>query len=175
MSFYTIAFQGSTGVGALALGAVAQATSVDTGLLVLAGGLVFGGAATLRLRLPRPGDINVMPADSMPLRDAPPATEGTVLVIARYDVAPGSEEAFLARSDRLRHFRQRTGAVEWRLFVDERRPGRYVETFLVGSWEEHERQHARATQNDEALLAELNAFLVPGTRRVANHYVAART
>jgi len=175
MSFYTIAFQGSTGVGALALGAVAQVTSVDNGLLVLAAGLVVSGAATLRLSLPRPGEIDVTPADSMPLRDGPPATDGTVLVIARYDVAPGSEEAFLARSDRLRHFRQRTGAVEWRLFVDERRPGRYVETFLVGSWEEHERQHARATQNDEALLSELNGLLVPGTRRVANHYVAART
>jgi hypothetical protein len=42
-----------------------------------------------------------------------------------------------------------------------------------GSWEEHERQHARATQHDVALLASLDTLLVPGTHRVAQHYLAA--
>lgn len=36
MAYYTVAFQGATGTGALALGLVAQVTSLDTGLEVLA-------------------------------------------------------------------------------------------------------------------------------------------
>jgi hypothetical protein len=173
MAYYTVAFQGATGVGALVLAAVAQATSLKVGLIVLAGGLVLGGALTLRLPLPRPGEIDVTPADSMPLLDLPQHTPGPVLVTATYDVAAGSEAAFLERADELRHFRQRTGGVQWRLFVDESAPRRYLETFLVGSWDEHQHQHARATQHDSTLLGELDELLEPGTHRVAHHYLAA--
>ena len=173
MAYYTVAFQGATGVGALVLAAIAQATSLKVGLIVLAGGLVLGGALTLRLPLPRPGEIDVTPADSMALVDLPQRTPGPVLVIVTYDVAAGSQAAFLEHAGQLRHFRQRTGGVEWRLFVDTNAPRRYVETYLVGSWEEHQRQHTRATQHDSALLDTLDGLLEPGTQRVAHHYLAA--
>jgi MFS family permease len=174
IAYYTISFQGATGIGSLALGAVAQLTSLNTGLLVLAGGLVVGAAATVTLRLPRPGDIDVTPAEAMPPVDASSeGSVGAVLVTVSYDVSPASEAAFLAKAQPLRHFRQRTGGIEWRLYRDEAAPGRYLETYLVGSWEEHERQHARATQQDATLLESIDAFLVPGTARVARHYLAA--
>jgi MFS family permease len=173
MAFYTVAFQGATGIGALALGAVAQLTSLDGGLLVLAAGLAVGAAATFRLALPRPGAIDVTPANAMPLPVVPEGTVGRVLVTVQYDVAPESQDAFLARSDRLRHYRQRTGAMDWRLFTDQTMPTRYLETFLVSSWEEHERQHARETQHDEQLLSEIDGLLVAGTHREAHHYLTA--
>jgi len=173
MAYYTVAFQGATGIGALALGLVAQSTSLDTGLIVLAAGLLAGGLLTFRLSLPRPGEIDVTPAESMPLTDLPDGASRPVLVTVTYDIPAGSEAAFLARTDRLRHFRQRTGGVQWRLYTDEQVPGRYLETFLVGSWLEHERQHARQTRNDAALLAEINELLAPGTQRVGHHYLAA--
>jgi MFS family permease len=173
MAYYTVAFQGATGIGALVLGLVAQSTSLDTGLIVLAAGLLAGGVLTFRLSLPRPGEIDVTPAESMPLTDLPGGASGPVLVTVTYDVPPGSEAAFLARADRLRHFRQRTGGIQWRLFTDEQAPDRYLETFLVGSWEEHERQHARQTAQDAALLEELGTLLAPGTQRVGHHYLPA--
>jgi MFS family permease len=173
MAFYTVAFQGATGIGALALGFVAQATSLRIGLEVLAGGLLAGTALTFRLGLPAPGDIDVAPAESMPPVQAPDATLGAVLVTVMYDLAPGMEDAFLARAERLRHARQRTGGIDWRLFRDTAVAGRFLETFLVGSWEEHERQHARQTRQDAALLSELDGLLAPGTRRRGHHYVAA--
>jgi len=83
------------------------------------------------------------------------------------------EAAFLAQSRRLRNFRRRTGAFDWRMYEDEAISRRYLETYLVGSWEEHERQHARATRRDAALLESLDAALVPGTQRLAHHYLAA--
>src|ERR1700729_377717 len=59
MAFYTVAFQGATGIGALSLGAIAQATSLNDPLIVLAPGLAVGAAATFGLSLPRPGEIDV--------------------------------------------------------------------------------------------------------------------
>jgi hypothetical protein len=175
MAFYTVAFQGASGTGALTLGAVAQAASLKDGLFVLAGGLALGTAATFHLSLPKPGQIDVTPGDAMPLPVVPEGTVGQVFVTASYDVAPGSEDAFLAHADRLKHFRQRTGGMEWRMFLDQATPGRYLETFLVSSWDEHERQHIRLTQHDEQLLAEIDKLLVPGSRREGHHYLTVPT
>jgi predicted MFS family arabinose efflux permease len=172
MAYYLIAFQGATGIGALALGGVAQATTLNTGLIVLAAGLATGTAITWRLRLPRPGQIQVMPADVMPVPALEP-TQGPILVLVTYPIAPGSDAVFLAKKDRLRHFRSRTGAFRWRLFRDPSSDDQYVETYLVGSWEEHERQHARATQQDQRLLEDIDKLLAPGTHRRARHYVTA--
>jgi hypothetical protein len=155
------------------LGLVAQTTSLDTGLVVLAAGLIVGGAATLPLSLPRPGEIDVTPSEGIPISDVYQGVAGPVLVVASYDVQTGSEEAFIGLSGALQRARRRTGAIEWKLFSDESVSGRYIETFLVGSWEEHERQHARATEQDSALLRRIDELLVPGTHRSARHYVAA--
>ena len=175
MAFYTVAFQGATGIGALTLGArrpgdVAQRP--DSCVLAARARRRSRGDAS-RCRCPDRAQIDVTPADAMPLPVVPEGPVGRVFVTASYDVAPGTEEAFLARSDRLRHFRQRTGGMEWRLFVDEPNPGRYLETFLVATWDEHERQHDRATQHDANLLEELDGLLVPGTHREVHHYLTA--
>jgi MFS family permease len=174
MAYYTIAFQSATGFGALGLALVAQLTSLADGLYVLAGGLALGGLATARLALPRPGEIDVTPAEAMPIPETPEGADGAVLVFVTYDVAAGSQDAFVARSQALRHARQRTGGFDWRLFADGAVAGRYLESYMVGSWEEHERQHSRGTVHDAALLVEIDGMLVPGTQRVAHHYVAAR-
>ena len=173
MAYFTVSFQGATGIGAIAIGTVAQLTSLDTALIVLAAGLVGGGLATARLALPKPGAIDVTPADLMPIPDVPDPTAGPVMVTATYNVAPGSEAEFLSHRDQLRHFRQRTGGEDWRLFVDNAAQSRYVEVFLVESWEEHERQHERETQHDASLLNTLDGLLLPGTHRVGHHYFSA--
>jgi MFS family permease len=173
MAFYTVAFQGALAIGALALGAVADATSLSDALVVLAAGLLVGGVATVRLSLPAPGEIDVTPAEMMmPSIDASDAS-GPILVTAIYDTAPGNEAAFLAHADELRRFRKRTGAIEWRLFRDDQASGRFLETFIVGSWEEHEHQHTRSTNADVAVLEALDELLAPGTHRVAHHFLAA--
>ncbi|HUA03269.1 MAG TPA: MFS transporter [Solirubrobacteraceae bacterium] len=171
MAYYLFVFQGALGIGSLALATVAQATSVDTALIVLAAGLAISTAATWPLALPKPGEIDVTPAEAMPLPDLEP-TQGPVLIVVTYSLAPGSETEFLAQRDKLRHFRGRTGGFDWRLYLDGESPTHYVETYLVGSWEEHERQHARATEHDQQLLAHIDTLLAPGTHREPRHYLA---
>ena len=47
--------------------------------------------------------------------------------------------------------RRRTGARRWGLWHDPASPERFLETFVVDSWEEHLRQHQRVTATDRAL------------------------
>jgi hypothetical protein len=48
--------------------------------------------------------------------------------------------------------RRRTGAQRWSLYQDAADPDRFVETYLMDSWEEHLRQHReRQTKLDEEI------------------------
>ena len=53
-------------------------------------------------------------------------------------------------------------------------PDRYLETFLVPSWAEHMRQHARVTVEDQATEARAFSFQQPGVEPFASHLIAAR-
>ncbi len=68
--------------------------------------------------------------------------------------------------------RRRTGAVRWFVYRDANRPQRFIETFVVPSWEEHIRQHGRRTAADASLQQSLRAVLVQGTEPVVAHFIA---
>jgi len=174
-AYYLVAFQGASGIGALSLGGVAQATSVSTALLVVAGGLVAAGLLTLLLPLPGSGDAALLASDPMPLPELPTTVhEGPVAVSVRYRLAPGAEQAFLAAAVELRRLRRRTGAVHWHLHREVDDPQLFTELFIVGSWEEHERQHERIEAGDQALLTRIDGLLAPGETRTARHALGIR-
>ena len=74
-----------------------------------------------------------------------------------------------------RRFGRREGAVRWGIFRDLADPERYVETFLVITWAEHMRQHARVTVEDQETEARTFSFRQPGIEPFAAHLIAART
>jgi hypothetical protein len=56
--------------------------------------------------------------------------------------------------ERVRRSRQRTGATRWVLYQDGADPRRFLEAYLVPSWQEHLRQHAdRLTGADQEIEA----------------------
>jgi hypothetical protein len=64
--------------------------------------------------------------------------------------------------EKLRRARLRTGASRWGLYRDGEAPRRFVELFLVPSWEEHMRQHReRLTGRDHAHHEAASAFSDP--------------
>jgi hypothetical protein len=75
------------------------------------------------------------------------------MVSIEYHAAPGNSDALLEALGHLRRARRRTGAVSWRAWRDADDPDRILEQFVVGSWSEHERQHARFTVRDQARLS----------------------
>jgi Transmembrane secretion effector len=60
--------------------------------------------------------------------------------------------------------RGRDGAFAWGIFEDVASPGRMLETFYVGSWFEHLRQHERVTKADRAIEKKIHALLISATR-----------
>lgn len=173
-AYYLVAFQGAIGIGSLCLGAVAQATSVRTAFLVIAGALAVAAVATWPLPLPS-GAARELMAEPLPLPQHDDVTEDApVIVTVDFALAPGKADAFLDLAADLRHARRRTGAVHWHLHRDLADPDLFEEVFVVGSWEDHARQHARQERDDQALLDRIDALLRPGRPRTARHAIGIR-
>jgi MFS family permease len=174
-AYYLVAFQGASGIGALTLGAIAQATTVETSLLVVAGGLLVSALATWRLPLPGRDAELIQAAEPVPLPAAPDDDRHLpAIVTVQYPLAPGQAQAFIAQTKDLRRLRRRTGAVHWHLSRDVDDPDLLIESFVAGTWEEHERQHARMQVADQELLDGFDVLLRPGGSRTAHHAVGVR-
>jgi MFS family permease len=151
LALYTFVFQGGQAVSAIVWGVVAQSAGVRTALAAVGGGLVLGLPAARRWRLPEPGEDDVSPGPwPVPeLKVEVEPTTGPVLVTVEYHVAPDRHDAFRERMRDVGRARRRTGAMLWGLFRDGEDPDRFVEAFLVATWEEHLRQHGeRSTSGD---------------------------
>lgn len=68
-----------------------------------------------------------------------------------------------------RSSRQRDGAIRWDVREDVAEPGRIVESFVVESWVERQRQHARVTHADEIDQQLLQPFHVGDRPPVVRH------
>jgi hypothetical protein len=85
-----------------------------------------------------------------------------VVVSNVYTVTPDKVEPFLRAMTHVRLSRLRTGATQWGLFRDGETPHRFVELFVVSSWDEHMRQHGdRLTGTDQQYEAEAKALSDP--------------
>jgi MFS family permease len=155
LSIYQIVFAGGQGFGALAWGALAEATSVVTAH-VAAGLLMILGAVTVRwLPLRETAGMNresvaYWPEPHLEIEAEPDA--GPVLVTLRYRVPAEHADAFVAAMAGVRRSRMRTGAMRWGLFREGESAGHFVEVYQVPSWDEHLRQHGgRLTGRDEEI------------------------
>jgi len=125
-------------------GVVADRTTVATALLVAAAVLALGAVLGLRTPMPDTSKLDRTPSAHWPapqLMFTPNAEDGPILVTLTYRVPEHNAIAF---TDAMRHVgrsRRRTGALRWELFRDGSDPTRFVESYLVGTWAEHLRQH----------------------------------
>ena len=85
--------------------------------------------------------------------------DGPVLVTVEYDVRPERAADFLAAIREFGRIRRRDGASHWGICRDLETPGRYLETFIVGSWDEHLRQHERMTRADSSIEESLRGYV----------------
>ncbi|MGO9793012.1 MAG: MFS transporter [Solirubrobacteraceae bacterium] len=63
--------------------------------------------------------------------------------------------------------------MSWRVWRDATDPGRVLEQFVVGSWDEHLRQHERASRRDQQRLDEIRAMTDPSKPTTVTHWLAA--
>jgi MFS family permease len=177
LGIYLLVFQGLMAAGSFAWGALAERFGNTTALSVAALALVGGLAALWRWPLHAIQRIDLSPSMHWPdptLALIPDPEDGPLLITVEYRVPAERASDFLAAMEAMRIFRRREGAVRWDLFRDLADPDRYLETFVVVSWGEHMRQHARVTVEDQAIEARAFAFLQEGVAPVAAHLIAAR-
>jgi quinol monooxygenase YgiN len=94
---------------------------------------------------------------------------GPVLIEIEYRIAPERQAAFTTALRKFRATRQRDGAIRWDVWEDVAEPGRVVEAFIVESWVEHQRQHARVTHSDALDQELLHAFHIDDQPPVVRH------
>jgi hypothetical protein len=70
---------------------------------------------------------------------------GPSLKTVEYLIRPDDRAPFMKALTNLGDEQRRDGAFDWWLFEDVAKTGRFVETFMLDSWIEHMRQHARVT------------------------------
>ena len=153
LAISTLVFQGAIAAGSAAWGAVAARLGIGTTLLYAGAGTVSMTALAFFLPLPdETVDLTswnhwrLPPVQSFAM---PTADDfGPVLVTVEYEVAPQEAADFLRAVRQYRRIRRRDGAQRWGIFRDIENAHRYVETFIVGSWAEHLRQHERFTRAD---------------------------
>lgn len=99
--------------------------------------------------------------------------EGPVLVTVEYEIDAKDADEFLAALEKFSRVRRRDGASRWGVYYDTEHPTSYIETFIVESWGEHLRQHARLTQADREIEEQLHRFeRMPNKVR---HFIYARS
>lgn len=87
-------------------------------------------------------------------------------------VAEPQRAAFVEVMQELQIVRLRDGASRRDLFRDTAAPERFLETFVVGSWAEHLRQHERVTNADRSVEERALVLLQPGTVPLVAHLIA---
>jgi hypothetical protein len=175
MSYYLVAFQGSNAIGGLVFGAVAQTSSVSDAFLAISACLLVGSLLTWRLALPRAISTDVVAAEPWSLPEVEDPEAGPVMVSVTWVVQPERLDDFLALAGELRRLRRRTGAGSWRLYSQAEDRYELLETFIVGSWAEHERQHARVYPAETLVIDRLEQTLLPDRPRLVHHSLAVRT
>jgi MFS family permease len=173
MGLYLLVFQGGVAAGSAAWGAVA-AGSLTVALVAAAS--TFAAGLLLARRWPLREferlDLSTAATWAEPVVVLEPRPgSGPVLVTLAYQVAAADVEAFVEAMTRVRRVRQRTGAHRWSLYRDTAEPDCFLETFVVDSWEEHLRQHARVTATDQLQITGLRPYVRSEPR--ITHYVSA--
>jgi MFS family permease len=175
LSVYQMVLFGAQAGGAVIWGVIAGPAGLVATFLVAAA-VMAAGIVTIRLwPLLDTSGIDRSQAVYWPephLVLEPDQDAGPVLVTTTYTVVPENEQPFFHAMSWVRRSRLRTGAVEWGLYRDGETAHRFVEFFVVPSWEEHLRQHNdRLTGADRQHEEQADALSDPPPQTV--HLIAA--
>jgi len=174
MAAYLFVFQGSVAIGSTLWGFMADHTGVRAALLVSAVGMGASVILQFPLRLPNTAvDLSAWNHWGKPdMFEQHDADLGPVLVTVRYVIDPAKAADFLNEIYKYQRIRRRDGATRWGIYYDTEASNVYLETFLVDSWAEHERQHDRFTVADEELEKRVQSYALEKT--TVKHYIYAK-
>ncbi|MGY4197294.1 MFS transporter [Bradyrhizobium sp. USDA 4520] len=176
LAVYLVVYQGAMTIGSVAWGAIAARTDVATALIIAALGAFAALFTAVIWRLPDDHGVDLSPSNhwAEPVVAVQPAGDrGPVLIEIEYGVEPARVVDFIAALRRFSAVRLRDGAIRWEAWEDTAEPGRVIESFVVESWLEHQRQHHRVTHIDQLAQDTLNAFHVGSAPPIVRHFLRA--
>jgi MFS family permease len=173
LAAYLFVFQGSVAIGSTLWGFAAAHANAHLALLISSIGI--GASLLLQFLLPLPNtsvDLRTWNHWGKPSLFEEHAPElGPVLVTVRYVIDPAKAPQFLDEIYKYERVRRRDGATRWGIFYDTESPEVYLETFLVDSWAEHQRQHDRFTEADREQEQRVQSYTIKPTQ--VSHYIHA--
>ena len=176
LSMQQIVFMGGQAVGALLWGVAANYVGLVPVFVAAAALMVLGAASSAIWPLFDTAQLDRSTTVYWPepqLMVEPDRDEGPVLITVTFTVPLENEQRFVQAMQRVQASRRRTGATRWNLYRDAAVPGRFMETFLVPSWDEHLRQHRqRLTGTDQDI--EREALMLTTEPPEVTHLLRAR-
>jgi hypothetical protein len=177
LAVFAIVQFGAMTIGSALWGQVGRLAGLPAAHIIAAVGALACIPLLMRWKLQTGADVDLTPSLHWPdpvLSGDVELDRGPVQIIIEYKIAPQDREAFLAAISELSHERLRDGAYDWDVFEDAAEPGRMIETFLVSSWIEHQRQHHRVTADDREVQERLHKFHKGTKPPFVQHLIAAR-
>jgi MFS family permease len=174
LAAYLFVFQGSVAIGSALWGLAAEHTSVRTAFFL--SGIGMGASVLLQFAFRLPSTAIDLSSwnhwGKLSMFEEHATDLGPVLVTVKYVIDPAKGPDFLNEIYQYQRIRRRDGATRWGIYYDTESPNVYLETFLVDSWAEHQRQHDRFTVADRELEKRVLSYaLEPAT---ASHYIYAK-
>jgi len=174
LALYLTAISAGIALGSAGWGALANGVGTQWTYAAGAAAILVTLVLAVHWRFDRIAEVDLRPAPMA----APEArlvagddVGSPALVVVAYEVRPEAEDDFLRALRLVGRARRRTGAVDWSVYRDADKPHRFIETFVLPSWEEHMRQHQRRTVTDLELQEDVWRYLRPGTEPTAKHFV----
>ncbi|MEM9670502.1 MAG: MFS transporter [Pseudomonadota bacterium] len=168
-------FFGSMTIGSTVWGQVAEQAGISVALGTAAASLLVALPILRNVELGGGENLDLTPAlhwAALPPLPSNSGDRGPVLVTIDYIIDPDDEAAFLSAIHSLKDERFRDGAYDWGIGQSAENSDQWTEYFLVSSWLEHERQHARVTHADKNLQADVRKFHKGDMRPRVSHLIA---
>lgn len=161
LAIFQMVFFGAMALGSMVWGQLAETLGLASALAIAAAAMLVVMSLVRRFELNLGQQHDFSPSGHWPepvVATQPANDRGPVLITLEYEVGATERPTFLALMGDLGNVRRRDGAFQWGVFENTEQPGHFIEMFLVESWVEHLRQHARVTNSDRALQQRINAL-----------------